>query len=270
MYVGKVRYKDETHEGEHEGIVDAEVFRRTQAALKRNGRDGGREVRNKHGALLRGLLRCDACDCAMAHSFSCKGHRRYRYYVCTRAQQRGWQECPAPSVPAGEIERFVVEQIKGMVRDPALVAATLAETRRLAEEATGRLRREKAALERQRRGDEAELRRLGSAPATNGRLAALVEVQERIDLAGRQLAELEDELASATAGDMDDADIEASLADFDAVWESLSSSEQERILELLIERVSHDGRQGKVSITFRPTGIKMLAAQLTQYEEALA
>lgn len=47
----------------------------------------------------------------MTHSYSSKGNKRYRYYVCGTAMQRGWAVCPSPSVPAGEIERFVVEQI---------------------------------------------------------------------------------------------------------------------------------------------------------------
>jgi hypothetical protein len=48
----------------------------------------------------------------MTHSFSCKGNKRYRYYVYGMAMKRGWSECPSPSVPTGEIERFVVEQIR--------------------------------------------------------------------------------------------------------------------------------------------------------------
>src|SRR3990172_7679372 len=86
--------------------------------LARNGRSGGRAVRNKHGALLSGLLRCAACQCGMSHSYSRKGHRQYRYYVCNRAQCQGWHACPSPSVPAGEIERFVVEQLRCLGEDP--------------------------------------------------------------------------------------------------------------------------------------------------------
>jgi site-specific DNA recombinase len=113
-YIGKVRYKTEVYEGEHEAIVGEEVFRQVQAALQRNGRGG--TVRNKHGALLKGLLRCAACGCHMTHTYSSKGQRRYRYYVCTQAQQRGRHTCPSPSVPAGEIERFVVDQIRAIGR----------------------------------------------------------------------------------------------------------------------------------------------------------
>ena len=45
--------------------------------------------------------------------------KRYRYYVCLAAQKKGWDTCPSKSVPSGEIERFVVEQIKAVGRDPA-------------------------------------------------------------------------------------------------------------------------------------------------------
>jgi len=40
-YIGKVRYKDEVHNGEHPGIVDPGIWQRVQALLERNGRTGG-------------------------------------------------------------------------------------------------------------------------------------------------------------------------------------------------------------------------------------
>jgi len=266
-YVGKVRYKTEVHEGEHEAIVDAEVFRRVQAALQRNGRGGA--VRNKHNALLRGILRCASCDCAMAHSYTSRGQRRYRYYICVQAQQQGWETCPSPSLPAGEIERFVVDQIKCIGRDPAVLAATLAETRRQAAEAIGRLERERVALERQRRDDEAEERQLAVPSGANGdRLSRLVEVQERIRHAERRLTEIDAELATLRGDLVDEQEVAAALAEFDGVWAALTPREQARVLELLIERVDHDGRAGHVTITFRPSGIKALAVELGEEEAA--
>lgn len=147
-YVGKVRYKDEVHQGEHRPIIDAAVFAKVQTLMHQNGRSGGRATRNKHGALLRGLLRCTACDCGMNHTYSAKGNRQYRYYVCLRAQQRGWQECPTPSIPAGEIERFVVDQIKGVGRDPLVIRKTLAQARRQAEDLSGALAFQQGSLHR--------------------------------------------------------------------------------------------------------------------------
>jgi len=71
------------------GANHPDVFSQVQTMLQKNGRSGGLAVGNKHDALLRGLLRCNACDCGMSHTYSAKGSRQYRYYVCHRAQKRG-------------------------------------------------------------------------------------------------------------------------------------------------------------------------------------
>src|SRR5262249_32672437 len=63
------------------------------------------------GAALLRRLHCGACGCPMSSSQTTKGTRRYRYYVCRQAHKRGWQTCPAPSLPAGPIEALVVEQV---------------------------------------------------------------------------------------------------------------------------------------------------------------
>jgi site-specific DNA recombinase len=58
-------------------------------------------VRNKFGALLKGIIRCLPCDCAMTPSHTTRnGTKRYRYYVCSSAQKRGWDTCPSKSIPA--------------------------------------------------------------------------------------------------------------------------------------------------------------------------
>ena len=60
------------------------------------------------------------------------------------------------------------------------------------------------------------------------------------------------------------------VAAFDPVWDSLTLREQSRLLHLLIERVDYDGRTGDISITFHPTGIKTLAAELAEKQEIVA
>ncbi|QDV25961.1 recombinase family protein [Aureliella helgolandensis] len=267
VYVGKLTYKTEVHEGEHEAIVDLESFNQAQALLERNGRSGGREVRNKHNALLRGLMHCGACDCGMSHSYSKKGSKLYRYYVCHRAQKRGWEECPAPSLPAGEIERFVVDQIKRIGRDPALIRTTLAQVQRQTDEELRRLAAEKTALARDVRQDYVEVGRLaGTALAGDPRL---LEVQTRIREAERRMTVIGEELASLKSQAIDEKDVAASLGEFDSIWEALAPREQARVLELLIERVTYDADTSTLSITYRPTGIKSLAKQgIDRIEEA--
>jgi site-specific DNA recombinase len=110
VYCGQIRYRQEVHPGEHPAIVDPSLWQQVQALLQLKRPRQGARLGN--GALLQGRLRCARCGCAMLSSQTIKGVRRYRYYVCSQAQKRGWKTCPAPSVPAGEIERLVSEQIQ--------------------------------------------------------------------------------------------------------------------------------------------------------------
>jgi site-specific DNA recombinase len=180
-YIGKIKYKDEIHDGEHSAIVSADIWQRVQALLQRNGRTGGAPVRNKFGALLKGLLRCVPCNCAMSPSHATRnGNKRYRYYVCTNAQKRGWHNCPSKSIPAPEIERFVVDQIKRIGRDPALLNETVAQARSQGQSRVAELEAERWVLERELGKWNGEVRSLldqiapndGNTPAT-ARLADL-------------------------------------------------------------------------------------------------
>ena len=250
-YLGKVTYKTEVHEGEHDAIIREDLWRRVQARLQRNGRSGGAEARNKHGALLRGLLHCGPCGCAMTHAYTQKKDRLYRYYVCARAQKRGWQSCPSKSVPAGEIERFVVDQIRCIGRDPGLVAETLELTRRQAEEGIERLGKEREIVKRELKRDHAALGK-----ATDP--AHLADLHDRIQTAERRLQEIRDEINTIRDGMVGEDQIRTALADFDDLWAALTPKEQARIIQLLVERVVYDGGAGTVAVTFRPSGIRAL------------
>src|SRR5450432_1283194 len=149
LYSGKVRYKDEIHDGEQPALVDPAVFRQAHDLLH-GGPGVGAPVRNRFGALLRGLLRCVPCGCAMTPSHSAKGSRRYCYYTCTNAQKRGWDACPSKSVPAGEIDKLVVERIRAVGRDPEMF-------RELHAQARGQEEAQGAALEAEQRGLERDL-----------------------------------------------------------------------------------------------------------------
>jgi site-specific DNA recombinase len=117
-YLGLVRYKRELHPGEHPAIIDAALWHAVQPLLRGQRRPG---VRSRQPAVLQGLLYCVPCGCLMGSSSTTRGTKQYRYYVCARAQQRGWDSCSSKSVPAGEIERVVVEQLGQLSsQEPAL------------------------------------------------------------------------------------------------------------------------------------------------------
>jgi site-specific DNA recombinase len=253
LYIGKVSHHGQVYEGEHPGIVDEAIYERVQAALAGNNVSGGARAKNRYGHLLRGLLHCTACGCAMSPSVTRRNGKAFKYYVCNHAAKAGWRNCPHPSLPAGEIEAAVVERIKCVGRDPALVAETLAQVRSIQKTRTPALTAERRRLDR----EVLRLKDRGDAGDQIGKIEA-------------RLVEVGEELAILQTASIDRRDLAKALSLFDPVWDVLFPAERERIIALLVERIDFDAARETVAITFRPTGIRSLAEEIEQAAEVTA
>jgi site-specific DNA recombinase len=267
-YAGKVRYKAEVHDGEHPAVVDPGVFRRVQDLLRRNGATGGGPVRNQFGALLKGLLKCKPCGCAMTPAHTTKGDRRYRYYVCVSAQKRGRAACPSKSVPAGPIEAFVVDRIRCVGRDPDLLREVHAQARLQEEARTAEWEAEERGLAKDLTTWNKELTRLSAQfrpGEDNGELVGrLAELHERIGAVEARVRQVRERIKAAAGRLVPEDEAARVLAAFDPVWATLTPREQGRVIDLLVERVEYDGSGGTVAVTFRPAGIRTLADELAR------
>jgi len=264
VYAGKVRYKDEVHDGEQPALIDADTFGRVQALLRCHGPALGAPCTNRFSSLLKGLLRCVPCDCAMtpAHTTR-KGSQRYRYYVCSGAQKRGWQTCPSKSIPAAQIEQLVVGQIQQMGRDPQVLHDVLAQVRQQDDARLAEMEAERAGLERDLVRGQGEARRLLGeigAGESNGRVVSrLADLQERVGQVEQRIARLRSQMEAVQQERLDEAEATQALAGLDSAWETMTLAEQAQIVGLLVSRVDYDGSRGKVAITFHPLGLKTLA-----------
>jgi site-specific DNA recombinase len=256
IYTGKVDFNGKIYEGEHEAIVEPAVWERVQEVLQRNGRNGGADVRNSYGALLKGLIQCGSCDAGMTHTYTAKGNRRYRYYICSHAQQNGWASCATKSVSAPAIESAVVQQIRKIGSDPRIAARALekAEEQRLAN--IRELTSERQTVQNDLAGFAAELRRLVPLVVNENVTDRMADLQERIERVQQRLAEITRDLQGPEAGRVDEGDFRTALAQFGPVWEWLNSREQGRIIRALVERVVFDGRANKVTVSFRFAGVR--------------
>jgi len=263
LYAGKLTYKDEVVDGEHPAIISPELFERVQSLLRRNGHSGGASFRNKHGALLRNLLVCGSCNCAMVHAFTQKRQNRlYRYYVCHNAQKKGWDTCPTKSVPAQKIEQIVIDQVVTIASDQELLRKTLSKAHREAAEKQSELKTEEKALARELKRFEREIR-TRSAKAEDPPDPRLCEYQERLTKAERRLTEVRQELA-ATGIDAEHEDqLSVAFREFTPVWNTLSPREQARVVRLLVERVTYDRETSKVALTFRASGLREIGERLS-------
>ncbi len=258
-YIGRVNYKGEIHAGEHEAIIAPEMWAEAQSILTRNARDRGASTRNRHGALLRGLLVCGSCGCAMTHTYSEKGARRYRYYVCQTAMKRGWGECATRSVPAQEIEDFVMERIAAIGHDPVLVSDVASQARR--EHA-----RQWQALSDERDQIGRNLRKQARSVATvvgqENASAQLAILQDQICAGENRITEIGIEMAGL-GGEVSEVSVADALGRFTDLVAVLTTEERAHLIELLVERVTFDREKGTVAISFHPAGFEAILEEPT-------
>jgi site-specific DNA recombinase len=203
----------------------------------------------------------------MFHSVTKRGSKRYRYYVCAKALKNGRSTCRTKSLPAAEIEAVVVDQIRCIARDSGLRDEVLRQARKDVEANICELTTQRQQLECQLGRDQAEIRRLVEvdrpSSATTARIA---ELHERISRAEQELTRVRNRLEDTERQQITQSDVTAAFADFDGVWNALSSREQVKVLHLLVARVEFDATDSTIAITFHPSAIKTLSE--TSIEDA--
>jgi site-specific DNA recombinase len=107
VYAGRVCYRGESYEGQHEALVDRQLWDRVQRRLA--ARHTG--PRNAWHALLAGLVRCAVCGRGMGHTPQRKGNKVFRFYVCDTINESGAAACPGSRVPAQVLEDKVLEEL---------------------------------------------------------------------------------------------------------------------------------------------------------------
>jgi site-specific DNA recombinase len=250
-YAGKLRYKKELHRGEHRAIVDPVKWQKVQDLLQRHRYQGSTE-RNGSGAILKGLLYCRPCSCAMSPTYSSKGSKSYRYYVCSNAQKRGWEHCPSQSVPASPMERIVVEQIAKVGQDSERLKKILMEASKQRRMRLADLESERCRLERELQVHTENL----PPEAGNGEnLPGLESVQEDIGHLERRLAENNDQVLLLQQPGFEADQAAHALAALEQVFGSLPLVEQARFIRSAVKRADYDGGQGKLVLTLDPAGL---------------
>jgi site-specific DNA recombinase len=267
IYAGKVRYKDEIHPGEQPALLDTDTFGRVQALLNSHAPEVGPPSLHCFTALLKGLLRCVPCGCAMTPSHTTrKGGLRYRYYTCVHAQKSGWQSCPSKSIPAQAMEQLVVEQIQRLGRDPQVLEQLLTTVRQEDDARVAQWEGERVGLERDLLHGQSEVRKLlaevGSGTSSNGAVTRLAELQTRLAQLEQRLARLRGQREALQQERLDQAAVTEALAGLVPAWQTMTPEGQARVVRLVVSRVDYDGKQGKASITFQPMGLKTLASEL--------
>ena len=256
-YTGGVEHDGALCPGEHEAIVDETLWQEVQELLHANARARSKVEKNKHGALLKGLLYCDACDAPMRHT--CLGSGRgkaFRYYSCVDSSLRIRARCRTKSVRAAELEAMVVNQIRSHASASPAIAQSVRATR---EQNAKRLEELEAARSARRQ----QLKILGREMVRLTRLIEwlrlpgrrgdepLAELREQLHATEERMKRIRAELVSLHRETVVEKRKAKALLLFDPAWESLDAREQWHAMRQLVERVGYHGRTRKVTVRFR-------------------
>ena len=115
IYRGKIVHKGEVYEGEHEAIVDEELWNAVQQRLQKKAPPRRRPKNDPHQAMLRGLL-TDPEGRPMVPTYATKGTRRYAYYE-TRKDLARPDDTAATRIGQGQLERHVITKLNALLED---------------------------------------------------------------------------------------------------------------------------------------------------------
>jgi DNA invertase Pin-like site-specific DNA recombinase len=112
IYRGEIGHKGRVYPGQHEAIIDAELWQTVQAKLAGNRQARALGATAEEPSLLAGLI-VDGEGQRMTPTHTVKKGRRYRYYVSTPLitgtrsdHAKGWR------VPAGDVEGLVLDRLR--------------------------------------------------------------------------------------------------------------------------------------------------------------
>jgi DNA invertase Pin-like site-specific DNA recombinase len=114
IYAGRLRHKEQIHEGQHAAIVDEDIWNRVQFLLADQTQTRKPASRDVHSFLAGKLF--DDRGHRMGPSHAAKGGRRWRYYI-SRAVLKGRKQDAGSvaRVPAAEIEKQVLAAVKSLL-----------------------------------------------------------------------------------------------------------------------------------------------------------
>ena len=111
LYRGQVAHKGNVYDGQHDAIIDAELWDLVQAKLMSNRRERELAVGAEAPSMLPGLI-YDSDGNRMTPTHANKRGKRYRYYISAPLLDRGSPGENPIRIPAVEVEGLVLDRVR--------------------------------------------------------------------------------------------------------------------------------------------------------------
>ena len=126
LYRGEVAHKENVYPGQHEAIVEPELWHAVQEKLAAARRERMLSVGAEAPSLLAGLI-FDSDGQRLSPTHAVKKGKRYRYYVSTALITGNRAEHPkGRRLPAGDIEALTADRLRAFFASPVEVSNAVA------------------------------------------------------------------------------------------------------------------------------------------------
>ena len=123
VYIGVAMHKGDSYPGEHIAIVDRKIWDKVRAKFDENPRKRAAATRTQTPSLLKGII-FDQMGVAMSPTHTRKNGRLYRYYLSQTVLKQGVRDCPIARIPAAEVEKIVIDQVRLLLLSPEIIVQT--------------------------------------------------------------------------------------------------------------------------------------------------
>lgn len=123
LYIGKVRHRSELYDGQHEAILQDDIWLKVQERLKENATYNEETKVGAGNSLLAGIL-YSGDGAALSPTHTNKSGRRYHYYIDGTAARGPDRNKPVMRIPANDLEQLVLLHIKKFateIEEPSLL-----------------------------------------------------------------------------------------------------------------------------------------------------
>jgi DNA invertase Pin-like site-specific DNA recombinase len=117
LYTGAVSHKGTVYPGEHDRIVDQQLWEQVNRQLQLRSTAQRGKPHRAESAPLSGLTFCIECGSAMRLTHTMQHGRRYQYYSC-QTGRRGTEGCSQGPIRAGDLEASLLRALEPSLGAP--------------------------------------------------------------------------------------------------------------------------------------------------------
>jgi site-specific DNA recombinase len=247
VYVGKIRWKTELHDGIHEPLVEQSVFDRVGEVLKERAEElKGRQWHTGSERIATGIIFCALCGRHMVGVSGNKDGRKIPYYVCNgRLSKSG---CTMAYIRADQLEAQIIADFKDLFRSEEMVERVWKEASRLLESERPELAVEATKIEGDLAKAQEQLDRYFRA-FEDGTMdpeacrSRVEEINAHVAALTARRATVTKRLTQLAMPALDLAEVAGLMDDFERVFESGLNAQKKHLLHRLVKEVRVQDRE---------------------------